>query len=467
MQELADEYEVLAHQSWKVRARRLPMLVGRLFERGGYEAQLRAAAATPRDADLMASALDEHYLVEVKSGAKPAGIEVVDELRVRLQVLPPYVTGVIVSANGFTAAAVKQVIGQRDRPMVLIAGGELTELFSGRLGLRSLLRHKKADLMRDAAVRFFDKESPVQFPGPTERGRLPQPNVRVTAEDAAPSAVSMLGERGGDFVFTDELPDVDWTISLGVGAGLDVDLELRSLDELAGAFELLRRRGWLTPDGRWAIHQTPISWHGAGAETLLTQLRDQRARYTAVGHLRMHGSEQVVYFDRCDGGLYSLVLRVLTGDKPQIFESQLSVQLPGIPLDPSNTLMILRELGVDDGAVFRSLAGQQRMETAAFRLGEVPVEVVGQIQSLDRHVDSRTWIRGLIVRNPFRGRLRAKLPTESAHALGEPELLLCSLSSWYTIDAAPRNFSIVRIEAVRTASAVAFRFVANWASELL
>jgi len=286
--------------------------------------------------------------------------------------------------------------------------------------------------------------------------------VEHLGRDDRAAFVTAIGDHAGDYVFADEVPDVDWTISLGVGAGLDVELAIRSIDEFAGVLEILRRGGWLTPNGRWAVHQLPVSWHGAGVASLLSELRGQAARYAAVGNLPLHSSEQVVYFDHYAGGLYTLVLRVLAGATPRILDAQLSVQLPGVPLDTLNLLTTLRGLGVDERAVFRSLQGQHRVESVSFRLGEVPVELVAELASHDGPVDPETWVRSLIVRNPFVRSAGPKLPDELASALGRPDLIVCSLSSWYPLTSRPSSFSLVRVEGARTASAVALRLVANW-----
>jgi restriction endonuclease len=462
--DVSDEYRALNDLAPNERGRRLPMLVARLLERDGYQALRAGNAASPRDADLFASSIDEDYLLEVKSGGKPAGLDAIDSLFVRLERMPSHVIGLVISRSGFTRGAMTQVTARRTRLILLFDGDELADLFEGRLTVRTLARAKRLALVRDAEMRFFGGRSVLELPGAADWARLPVPNVAFSdsAGDRAEPWIVSTG-RNGDLVFAASIPDVDWTIAMGNGAGVDVDVQIRSLDDLAGMFESLRRSAWLTPAGRFAIHQTRASWHGAGARNFIDALRRQSERYASINVL-LHNEEHAVYFDEYSAGLYTVALRVVVGADPWILGAQLSLQLPGVPLDPSALRLTMRALGLEEQAVFRSLTAAHHVTSAHFKATDVPLEVRGELIAVDALTAAygETWISGLVASNPFQGARAPTLPDALRTALARTDTIICSLGSWYSANRRPSSFHLKRLDAVWTASALVVVAAADW-----
>lgn len=465
MTDLANDYEDLGGRSPRERGRLLPVLVGRLLERDGYETRLNAGAASPRDADAFASSMDGDYLVEVKGTTRPAGIDVVDSLLTRLEGMPVPTIGLIFSRPGFTRGAVDRVRARRNRPVLLVNGEELSELFDTRLNLRALIAAKRRALTRDARVAFFSGATLLELPTKDAVRPLPNPNVVFPESDPlvdVPLMVS-LGPNH-DFVFAAEIPDVNWTIALGSGACLDVDLPISSLDDLEGVLELLRRAGWITPSGRFAIHQTKVSWHGAGAKGLINALRRQAARNQSVRDFTPHNEEHAVYFDVFGGGFYTLVLRVVVKPEPWLLGAQLSMHLPGIPLDPSPLRLTMRSLGLEDQAAFRCLGEEGRHNEVRFAPDVVPLRVDQALEATDAYSGhGETWFSAVVGENPFlEPAMAPKLPEAVRSALEGCDKVVCALGSWYDADSRPRRFYVKRIESVWTASAQVLVVAADW-----
>src|SRR5450759_33150 len=195
MTDLAEEYEDLNGSTPQERGRRLPVLVGRLLERDGFETQLNAAAASPRDADVFASSIDGDYLVEVKATTRAADIDVVDSLWARLEGMPVPTIGLIFSPAGFTSGAVDRVQARRSRVVLLVNGEELTDLFRAGLHLRALIAAKRKALTRDARVAFFSEGSLLELPARDAILPLPGPNVVFSPSDS-PEGPGMVVSRG-------------------------------------------------------------------------------------------------------------------------------------------------------------------------------------------------------------------------------------------------------------------------------
>lgn len=427
--------------------------------------QLNTAAASPRDADVFASSIDGDYLVEVKGTGRRADIDVVDSLWTRLEGMPVPTIGLIFSRAGFTMGAVSRVETRRSRTVLLVNGEELTELFGAGLNLRSLIAAKRKALTRDAKVAFFSGATLLELPKKDSVLPLPGPNVVFPSSDPLVSFPMVVSRGGnGDFVFAAEIPDVNWTIALGSGASLDVDLRIRSLDELEGVFELLRRAGWITPAGRFAIHQVEVSWHGAGATGLIDALRRQAARNQAVRDFTPHNEEHAVYFDVFGGGFYTLVLRVVVKPEPWLLGAQLSMQLPGIPLDPSPLRLTIRSLGLEEQAAFRCLGEEGRHNEVRFEPGAVPLRVDQALEATDAYSGpGETWFSAVIADNPFlEPSVAPKLPEAVRSALEGCDKVVCALGSWYDADSRPSAFYVKRVESVWTASAQVLVVAADW-----
>jgi len=233
---------------------------------------------------------------------------------------------------------------------------------------------------------------------------------------------------------------------------------------LEGIFELLRRAGWITPAGRFAIHQVKVSWHGAGATGLIKALRSQAARHQSVCDFTPHNEEHAVYFDVFGGGFYTLVVRVVVKPKPWILGAQLSIQLPGIPLDLSPLRLTMRSLGLEGQAFFRSLGEDGRHHEVRFAPEVVPLRIDLALEATDAYSGhGEKWFSAVVGDNPFLDpSLAQKLPEAVRSALAGCDKVVCALGSWYDAEHSPRAFYVKRIESVRTASAQGIVVAADW-----
>jgi hypothetical protein len=85
------------------------IFVGRCFQSRNFHVETRARVSEPRQVDVFASRGDEAYLIEAKWRKDLANIDDIDSLFTRLEAVPPSVTGLMVSYEGFTAEVVSRV----------------------------------------------------------------------------------------------------------------------------------------------------------------------------------------------------------------------------------------------------------------------------------------------------------------------------------------------------------------------
>lgn len=437
------------------RGRGLETLVADLFRAAHFHVTLDPGTARPRQTDLVATLGHDSYLVETKWESTPAEIGDIDDVRVRLQETPGQMKGVLLSVAGFSTPAVNRVIARRDTPILLIDGTELEVLFEWPRGLRSFLRRKWGDLLRDAAVRFTAE--PVTAKRRQPRATLPAADRRVVDVEGRPW--NPLDCAGGfeSVVFVDELPDVDWVPTAGHGVVVDLPLDPDDEAQFVGILGDLASRGWTSNRGSWSIQQAHTNWHGIGCREFTDALADWKGRYAALE--LVHHTEQAVYFDTLHGCLYTLSADLLARDFRRVDHCNLSFQFVGVPVDPSPLRDLAEAFEVEEVVYFRPLAERAVDAHRVMPDDFVDLPPLGFVVDDESDPKMGLTVVGVIVENPFRGASQhAWWPAEAV----QTEALVCSLRSWHPFDEPRRAYHLSSVEWTRSSDAFVLRPVADW-----
>jgi len=282
-------------------------LVGSFFREAHFTVILNAGAAGSRQVDLMATRYDQTYLVETKWWHKRPSVNEVASLQDRLRRTPPSVIGLLVSYSGFTQGAIDRVESSADRPILLMCGNELERAITGDNDFMHMLRQKENN-MRTHGIVVFMASRPYRSSG-RHKDTLPTSAGTIVLDNGTRSQWLTCAGRFGQFVFLQELPDIDW--KPGSGYGISLDATVRTPDEkaLLALLQELANMGWVTHQARWSIQQAATNWHGTGAKPFAEVLSDWRSRYEGLD--QVHHSEEFCYIDVCgDIGFYSLTGQV-------------------------------------------------------------------------------------------------------------------------------------------------------------
>jgi hypothetical protein len=471
--DLGREFERLTGEAdEQARGYAFESLIQGLFEDAGFQVRRNVRAARPRQTDLYAIRGSDHFLIEAKWRKVRRNVDDIDALRSRLGRVPGRVVGVIFSMSGYTKEAIDMVESQRDREVLLVDGSEITDLFQGRAGLRTLLDAKRDALVRDARVLVVSRKNRWEgFPRPDLLAvDAPSTHPWTPGEGRQPWIRS--GGGFGRLLFVEELPDIDWRRAAGDGVSLDLYFDVHSRRDLDFVFDTLRRTVGLTSAGRFSIQQADTSWYGTGAVGLLSALDARSTRYQEVEADRerageferdvWHHTEEASYFDVCPHGFFTLSLDVRARKPSDIRSALFSAQLAGIPLDPEPYRALVRQLGREEHAVFRPLGRPSVIYERSPHDGEdvVRLEVVSLLRAA-----GGTMIGGVVVRNPWfgTGRDTTLIGWDEARThLDETELLVCRLASWHDVGDRVDYYFLRRVELALTTDVVIAEVVADW-----
>jgi hypothetical protein len=409
-------------------------VVADLFRQQHFAVERHARAAAPRQTDLFVRrSNDVVYLIEAKYHQRKATIDDVDSLFTRLDATPPEVTGILCSYNGFSAAVIDRIRERSKRPILLLSGNELLAIADGREELASLLRRKKATLLTHREVELDRHAQRLTARKPRKVTTLPGSHERFILANGKRSEVFSGGGDFGPFVFARSLLDIDWVVGGGVGVFADIELDVEDEAGLIALLHELADLGWITPQGRWSIQQAATNWHGSGAGILAREIRGWRRRYRGIESL--HHTEEVTYFDVCDGGFYTLTCDVSAWKDRRVRHAFLSFQLVGIPIDTSPLRHLCEAFEVRHSVFFRPRETKSVEVTHAAELGARSVIPVARIVQQDES-DAEVWVRGIVVEQPG-----FVSPTEDGargdtwlggHA-GDSQYLICDLRSWHPL----------------------------------
>ncbi|MEV3979298.1 restriction endonuclease [Nonomuraea sp. NPDC049758] len=462
-----------AHQ----RGQQLEELLERLFQQAHFRVHRNAGIARPRQTDLVASYGDRWYLIEAKWENTPAGVDVFDAVRSRLErAASAAVIGVIVSVSGFTATVREQVTQYRGRePVLLLGEEELMQVLQAPETLAHLLWTKWETLVTHGRV---------HLPVGNRHRRRRRPSTDLSASDLTllstdltPLPYVTSGGGYAELVFVQDLPDVDWVPA--DGSGVSLDLPVRALDEngLADLLHAFDSLGWMTSRPNWSIQQATLNWHGVGAREFLNALRAWRERCEGLQHA--HHTEQVTYFDVCQGGgFYTLAADIANHASRMVSHCNVSFQLPGIPVDNQPLRHLFEQFDAIATGYYRPLTARAVIRRRAEN--NVPLKPTGYLVSADPfpgdppeyasrrdespecpHTPSK-WVTAIVAENPFRKDSNVSAPRDWPRSLEDTELIVCSLRSHHPLSKIPDAYHLDSWEHARTTDIRAFRAVADW-----
>jgi hypothetical protein len=446
-----------------MRGPQLEALVKRLFLRAHFRVERNAGAAAPRQTDLAATNGADNYLIETKWQRTPADVGDVDNVRIRLLETHSSMIGLLISVSGFSNTAITRVEARRDRPVLLMTGNELAEVLAHPGDLAKLLRDKREELMLHGRV--LTEQSPRRvstLPDKSPGGGLPASAASFLVAGERQQVLTCGGEYG-QFVFAQEMPDVDWVPGGGVGVGVSLSLPAGDQNELLSCFAELGDGGWLTSGGRWNIQQAATNWHGIGPASLATAITGWADRYRHLDAI--HHTEQFCYQDVCEGGFFTLTVDIAAAEYRRVWHCELSFELSGIPLDLTPLQQLAARLRVDHPVYFRPREGRS-VERRSLQKDNLRVEPVGFIV-LDDDDDPRTreWVCGIVVANPFalsRHESSTNLPKWLPGYVDGCELLTCGLRQWHPLDHPVTGYRLENCEWAWTSDALVFHTTANW-----
>lgn len=447
------------------RGRAFEDFVAEQLRRAHYQVHIDPDAAQPRQTDLVAVRENENYLIEAKALKRKATVGDVDALQSRLKRVDSAMIGVLVSLGGFSAEAIKEVVASRARPVLLLSGDEI-EQSSWDPDIGSLLQRKLEVLRTQGQVLLDSQTLPVgrrrsrpTSETPLEEGRA----AFLLAEGGRSNTVTCEGDFG-QFVFVERLEDIDWVPASGVGVTLDMPLALAEMPRLKRVLTELGNVGWASSSGRWSIHQAETNWHGSGARDFVEELENWKARYTSAG--RIHHTEEACFYDRCDGGFFTLTLDVSAGSERRIWHADLSFQLVGAPLDPTPFRRLQTVFETSAPLYFRP-RNRESVATEFFPRELPDLECLGWVTYPDpiRDGADEEWASGVIVRNPFkrkRGSGRHGVPEWWPAVLDDTDTLICALRDHHPVTEPPAGYVFQRIESAKTSDAYVVCLVADW-----
>ncbi|MCW2992561.1 MAG: hypothetical protein JWQ18_56 [Conexibacter sp.] len=425
------------------RGREFESVVAELFDRAGYDVVVNPGAAKPRQTDLHASRRDEAYLIEVKWREADIGSPDVDDMRMRLTRQPSNVIGVIVTMAGVADSAVREVEQHRATPVLIVGRQEIEDLVLGRLDLKRLLRDKRIHLTVHGRV----TGSPTKPFAASVRDRT-EPLRICDAEGKCSPWLSGPGDYEST-IWSLELADIDWVTAGGTGVTLDLPVEVDSLSEVRNVCEELAALGWLTHGAAWAIEQGGTTWSGFGLESFLVALAARDARYAPME--RIHHREVVQMTDECPGGWFTVEID-LDARSERAYRLDISIQLIGVPVDPSGILRLCDRLDVSAPGYFRP---RDERSVESLRLPE-PIEVTPTAWIVEHEPgleDDPLWVRGIAFANPLE-----ELPIH----LPRDVLIIASLRSWHPVGQTPSAYLLDRLEWTRSSDSTVVRATVDW-----
>jgi hypothetical protein len=458
----------------RARGRAFEELLRDLFELSAHHARLNPRTSQPRQTDLYVETTQGAFLVEAKWQKRRQGSPDIDGLRVRLEDLPGRVAGLFFSVSGFNGHAISRVEQRRQREVLLFDGSEIEQLCRSPERLYWFIQEKRRTLARDGNMAFLsDGFDPINLPTPEPR-RWPEPESKLVGLDGKPLAwVAGMGEFGSA-AFTRHLPDIDWRTSPGAGVNFDLRISLESRSDLPKLFEAIHQTLGLTSRGCWTIVQSSTTWFGTGASNLVASLGRWDERYRAFPRRRFHNAEEATYVDETQEGYYTLCVYVQATERGHIRSTDLSVQLPGVPLDTQRLRSLAEKFGAGDTLYFRPLGEKSVFYAYGTPLGGPPEDVI-KVKPVARAVDEEgdeQWVTGVVVRNPW-FRKRPPPATEDDDpaldrqrdvmmALSRFELLPCYMGQHHEPDDIVDYYYIRFVEASWTSDVMMIRAVVDW-----
>ena len=435
--------------------------VASFLKAAGFDVTPNARAAKPRQTDVFAKGEHLDLLVEAKDQQRNVNVGDIDALRSRLRRTSAEIVGALFTTSGFTKSALKEIESDRTRLVLAFGKEEIERIRSGAYKLRTLIDRKRDELRINGRA-WFDTGAHSDFVDV----QLPRGNIQFRLGDTASFLLESKSSFAGAF-FALEIPDPGWGISGGEGARLTMRLSLYGLKDVRNILGYLHRYFGLSNEGVFSIKQSGSCWQGVGAENFLGAADQWRGRYRKSLSKNFHHSEQLVYFDYFRDGWIELSSQQRTGwtERESFFHnSQLVVQLPGVPVDIAPFLKLCRYTD-NDWANFEYVGERS---TLRIHLNKpLVLDVVGRVVSPAVDPREEETVRGLIAKNPFYG--RKSLPKElkdnqalHLNGLGDVEFVVCSLKDWHDDLDVGERYSLLGFDVTRGGTEYVIRPFATW-----
>lgn len=460
--DLRAELAALALLDAKHRWQPFEGLVASLFKRGHFRIERASRAAGDRQLDLVASRRGSVYMVEAKWHDRALAVDEIDGLYGRLDGSAPATIGVLISPSGFSDGLKAEIRRKKGRPVLLIGPTELAAVLEDPRSLASTLQRKLDHFLVTGEVQVGSNDADFTGVSSSTWG-LRQPYLIDTEGTRLPWIRSDSGF--GEFVFTQELADVDWVPGGGYGVSLDLQPGLHSERGLIDLVNELVQGGWLSVGAAWTIEQFNASWHGLGWEQFLHAIVSSEERYEEIDHV--HHREAFCLTDSLDGRLLVLTGDLSASPERASFHSNLCFHLQGVPLDPEPFSHLADVIG-DEGPLYWRPMARRSVESVGFRRERRildPVAYVVEDAPEDEH--DPVWVRGLVIANPFGGEEPDGVdPLEWPAGVNETALIVCSLGQWHPWTDKPERYELRNVEWAHTTDASVVRVVADWRGEL-
>jgi hypothetical protein len=460
--QLSDLAPLMPAQRW----RRFEDLIENLFKRGHFRTERKSQVAGARQIDLVASRGAVVYLVEVKWESEPVDVGGIDGLYARLDGTPATTTGVFVSPSGFTSGLRAELIRRKGRPILLVGPQELVDVLDDPRSLAQMLQRKFQHYHVTGEVLVGPNGVDLADSVPSTWG-IRQPYL-ISADGRQLPWISSAGGFG-EFVFAQELVDVDWVPSEGRGVCLDLRPSAATQEAVLDLVNELVAQGWLSVGATWVLEQFDTAWHGLGWSSFVDAIVDWDGRYESLVHV--HHREQFCIGDSLDGRLLVLTGDLSAREERACHSANLSFHLQGIPLDPEPYLHLAESIGDDTPAYWRPLSERSIHSVGLWRRSEYfelvldPVAFVVEEHSGDA---DPVWVRGLVITNPFaQGAPEGVDELEWPGGLRDTELVVCSLGQWHPLGEAPERYELRAIEWTNTTEFSVVRVVGDWRGELV
>jgi Holliday junction resolvase len=389
--------------------------VADLFTAAGFEVIENPKSARPRQSDLFARDAGADFLIEVKNQKKKIDVNDIDALRSRLERVSVDIVGIIFTTSKLTNPAIQTIEASRHREILVFIKEEIENVRSQRQNIRALIERKRTALRVQGKV-WFSATNHLEF----AEAKLPSSNVEFRIGKSISSYFEAKSSFAGA-LYASNIPDTGWGSVTGEGVRLSIQLALSSTTELRDVLGYLHKKFGLSKKGTFSILQTECGWHGSGAEEFVTAVEEWEERYERSSAKKFHHSEEFRYFDQFRNGWLELSAQQRVGlDLPKdtmLHESELVIQLPGIPVDGSPFIKLCQYVG-NEWADFQYFT--QRLTFTRRLKKPLPIKVVGAVVEKQEGAGNLARERRAVV--------GVEIPLPE---LNETDLLFCSLRHWH------------------------------------
>jgi Restriction endonuclease len=457
---LTDRYQQLkAGTDRQGRGRAFEHLLVDIFRQAHFRVEHNPGAARPRQTDLFATYGADRFLIEAKWEKRLADIDHIDNVRSRLNRTENSVIGVIFSIAGFSQTAIEDVGGHRDRLILLFSEPELLQVLERPETLVPLLRKKREQLVVHGRVQL-EAARPLWGGEPRPLTDVPGTDMRLLGLDHQELPYLTTAGEFGQFVFAQDLSDIDWVSGSGHGVSLDVSIAPYTAEGIVEVLSGLHRMGWVTERPRWSIQQSSANWHGIGARSFVAALREWEKR--TKGMPDAHHTEEITYYDTCTGGYFSLTAGIAHHASRVVYSCDLSFQLVGVPLDANPIQHLYEVFDIAGPGYFRPRAERAVTHHWGTEPDAVPLEPVGYLVARDgmggREDD---WVIGIVAKNPYRYRDESN-PDGWPELVARSDLLICDLRSHHLLTKPRESYRLFNWQTKWTSDALVTRVVADW-----